>query len=53
MREELADVFLCAFMMADKYHFDVHEICVEKIARNAAKYPVAKAKGSTKKYTEL
>ena len=53
VREELADVFLCAFMLANKYHLDVHEICLEKIARNAAKYPVDKARGSTKKYTEF
>jgi hypothetical protein len=31
----------------------VTEIVTEKIARNAEKYPVAKSKGSAKKYTEL
>ena len=51
--EELADVFLCAFMMADKYNLDVKKICLDKIARNAEKYPVEMSKGNAKKYNEL
>ena len=51
--EELADVFLFAFMLADKYGLDPRTICLEKIRRNAAKYPPEKARGSAKKYTEL
>lgn len=53
IREELADVFLSAFMLADKYGLDVKEICLAKLLRNAQKYPVEKAKGNCKKYTEL
>lgn len=53
IREELADVFLCSFMLADKCGLDVKEICMQKIARNAEKYPVEKSKGSAKKYSEL
>ena len=53
IKEELADVFAFAFLMADKYNFDVKEIVLEKIAINAEKYPVEKAKGTAKKYTEL
>jgi NTP pyrophosphatase (non-canonical NTP hydrolase) len=53
VKEELADVFNYAFMIADKYHLDVKDICLKKIARNAEKYPVEKAKGSSKKYNEL
>lgn len=53
VREELADVLLYAFMMADKYNLDPIEIMQEKIQRNAEKYPVEKAKGSAKKYNEL
>ena len=51
--EELADVFLCAFMLADKYNLDVKKICLNKIARNAEKYPIEKSKGNAKKYNEL
>jgi len=53
VKEELADVFAFAFLMADKYRFDVKEIVLEKIRNNAVKYPVEKAKGTAKKYDEL
>ena len=53
VKEELADVFAFAFLMADKYGFDVKEIVLEKINANGKKYPVEKAKGTAKKYNEL
>lgn len=53
VKEELADVFAFAFLMADKYNFDVKEIVLEKIKRNGEKYPAEKAKGTAKKYNEL
>ena len=53
IREELADVLNYAFQMADKYDLDIKEIMIEKIRKNAAKYPVDKSKGSAKKYNEL
>lgn len=53
VKEELADVFSFAFLLADKYGFDVKQIVLEKIAQNGAKYPVDKAKGTAKKYDEL
>ena len=53
IREELADVLNYAFQMADKYNLDIKEIMLDKIQRNARKYPVEKAKGSAKKYDEL
>ena len=53
VKEELADVFLYALMLADKFNFDVSQICEEKIALNAQKYPVEKSKGVATKYSEL
>jgi NTP pyrophosphatase (non-canonical NTP hydrolase) len=53
VKEELADVFSFALLMADKYGFSVEEIVLEKIRRNAEKYPANKARGNAKKYTEL
>jgi len=53
VREELADIFAFAFLLADKYKFDVKEIVLEKIKKNADKYPIEKAKGTAKKYDEL
>jgi NTP pyrophosphatase (non-canonical NTP hydrolase) len=53
IREELADVLNYAFQMADRYNLDIKEIMLEKIRKNAEKYPVEKAKGSAKKYNEI
>ena len=53
IREELADVLNYAFQMADQYGLDIKQIMLEKIRKNAEKYPVEKARGSAKKYTEL
>ncbi|CAE6490214.1 MAG TPA: nucleotide pyrophosphohydrolase [Nitrosomonas nitrosa] len=53
VKEELADVFAFAFLLAEKYDLDVKRIVLEKIEKNALKYPVAKAKGVAKKYTDL
>ena len=53
IKEELADVLAYAFMLADKYGLDVAQIMQDKLAKNNLKYPVAKAKGSAKKYNEL
>jgi NTP pyrophosphatase (non-canonical NTP hydrolase) len=53
LKEELADVFYVAFLLADAYQCDVGEIVAAKLKLNAIKYPVKKAKGSKKKYDEL
>ena len=53
VKEELADVFNYAFLIADKYDLDVREIVMAKLAKNAEKYPVDKAKGKSDKYTDL
>ena len=53
VKEELADVFAFAFLLADKYDFDVKQIILDKVKRNGEKYPVEKSKGNAKKYNEL
>ena len=53
VKEELADIFNYAILIADKYDLDVKQIVLDKIKRNAKKYPVDKAYGSAKKYDEL
>lgn len=53
VKEELADVFAFAFLLAEKYKFDVKQIVLDKIKKNGEKYPIDKAKGSAKKYDEL
>ena len=53
IKEELADVFAYALLLAEKYDFNVEHIVLEKIRKNELKYPIDKAKGTSKKYTEL
>jgi len=50
---ELADVFIAAMALANITGVDISKIIKEKIKEIKAKYPVDKAKGSAKKYTEL
>ena len=51
--DELADVLIYCLYMADAMGFDVKEIILNKMEKNAIKYPIDKSKGNAKKYTEL
>jgi NTP pyrophosphatase (non-canonical NTP hydrolase) len=53
LKEELADVFAFAFLLAKKYDFDVRQIVSDKIESNRKRYPVDKSKGNARKYNEL
>lgn len=53
VKEELADIFNYAILMADRYNLDIKQIVLDKLKRNAEKYPVEKAYGNAKKYNEL
>jgi NTP pyrophosphatase (non-canonical NTP hydrolase) len=53
VKEELADVFNYAFLIANKYDLDIKQIILDKLEKNRSKYPVDKAKGNAKKYNEL
>lgn len=53
LKEELADVLICALMLVEKYDLSLEDIVRAKLKRNAEKYPVEKAKGNAKKYDEL
>lgn len=53
VKEELADVIVYCQDMLDKLGLDVDEIVMDKMAKNEAKYPVEKAKGSSVKYDAL
>ncbi|QQX14007.1 nucleotide pyrophosphohydrolase [Bacillus altitudinis] len=45
LKEELADVLIYSYMMADNLGFDIDEIIAEKLIKNAEKYPVPKSFG--------
>ena len=53
MIDELADVVNYSILLADRLGIDLLEAVNDKIDKNAAKYPVDKARGTSRKYTEL
>ncbi|KGE14739.1 nucleotide pyrophosphohydrolase [Sphingobacterium deserti] len=53
LKKELADVFMYAFLLADKHKLNIKQIVEEKIRLNNERYPIDKAKGTAKKYNEL
>ncbi len=53
IESEIADVAILLFELADNSGIDLAAAMRAKLARNEERYPVAKAKGSNKKYNEL
>jgi NTP pyrophosphatase (non-canonical NTP hydrolase) len=53
LKEELADVFAYALLLAEKNNLDITTIVLDKIKANGEKYPIEKSKGNAKKYNEL
>lgn len=53
VKDEIADVMNYCLMLADQLGIDVIKNMHRKIDLNEKKYPVDKARGSSKKYTEL
>ena len=51
VKKEIADVLLYLIRISDKLGIDLVAAAEEKIALNAEKYPIQKARGSSKKYT--
>ena len=51
--EELADVLIFSLLLAHELGVDPAVIINRKLEANGKKYPVEKARGTAKKYTEL
>ena len=53
VREEIADVLLYLVRLADKLNVDLLDAAANKIALNARRYPIDKARGNNRKYTDF
>ena len=53
LKDELADVFAFAFLLADKHCLNVREIVLQKIQKNAQRYPVDMAYITAVTYNRL
>ena len=51
--EELADILMFCLLFAHETGIDIEDAMLAKIKQNDKKYPVEKAKGSSKKYNDL
>ena len=52
IEDEMADILYFLVRLAQRYNIDLTEASEKKMEKNEKKYPVEKAKGSNKKYTE-
>ena len=53
LAEESADILIYLLLVAERSGFDLRHAAIEKIRQNEVKYPVEKAHGNARKYTEL
>jgi NTP pyrophosphatase (non-canonical NTP hydrolase) len=53
VEDEIADVAILLFEFADNLGIDLAAAMKAKLARNEERYPVEKARGSNRKYSEL
>lgn len=52
IQDELADVLIYSMMLAHDLGIDVKAAILQKLEKNAEKYPIDKFKGTSRKYTE-
>jgi NTP pyrophosphatase (non-canonical NTP hydrolase) len=50
---EIADVYYWLVLLAEYYSLDLDKALIEKMKVNKEKYPTKKARGNSRKYTEL
>ena len=53
IERELADVLFFVLRLAERHGIDLTTAFLRKLAANAERYPVEKARGSNKKYDQL
>ena len=53
IKDEIADVVIYALLLSHELGIDLEKAIIDKIKKNEQKYPIEKAFGSKKKYTEL
>lgn len=53
VEDEVADVFVYLLRIVGKTNMNLEQAVLNKLQKNAEKYPVDKARGNSKKYNEL
>ena len=53
IEDEVADIFVYMMRIMSKTDIDLEKVVLNKLKKNAEKYPVEKSKGNSKKYNDL
>jgi dCTP diphosphatase len=53
LQDEVSDILFYLLRIAEKAEIDIEAAILQKIKKNAEKYPVDKSRGNSKKYNEL
>lgn len=53
IQDEVADILFYLIRISHKAEIDLEAAILQKIQKNAEKYPIEKARGNSKKYTDL
>lgn len=53
IKEELADILIYSYMLANNLNLDINAIIKNKLEINRGKYPIEKSFGNNKKYNDF
>lgn len=53
IKDEIGDVMIYLVLLSDQLGINILSVAFEKVEKNGMKYPVDKARGSAKKYTDF
>lgn len=53
VEDEVADIFVYLLRIVSKTNMDLETVVLNKLKKNAEKYPVDKSRGNSKKYNEF
>lgn len=53
LMDELADVLIYAFLLADSIDADIEKVILDKLERNKSRFPVEHVRGNSGRYTRV
>lgn len=53
IEDEVADIFVYLLRIVSKTEINLEEVVLQKLKKNAEKYPIDKSRGNSKKYNEF